>query len=102
MTAITVSQNAKASWLTHLAGVCAPARDVVRRAVGYAAATVLIGAVGAAMVQLVAEILSFPAPIAVIALTLLAVALLHRLRRDLCHQPGYQPGPAGTRGAAQR
>jgi hypothetical protein len=102
MTAIAVSQNAKATWLTRVAGVCAPARDMVRRTMGYAAATVLICAVGAALVQLVAEILSFPAPIAVIALTLIAVALLHLLRRDLCHQPGRQHGPAGARGAAQR
>jgi hypothetical protein len=102
MTAITVSQNTRATWLTRLAGVCAPARDVVRQAIGYAAATVLIGAVGAAMLQLVAEILSFPTPIAVIALTLMALALFHRLRRDLFPQRGHQHGPARTRGAAQR
>jgi hypothetical protein len=82
MTAIAISQTTKAAWLTRLAGLCASARDMVRRAMDYAAATVLIGAVGAALVQLVAEILSFPAPIAVIALTLMALTLLHRLRRD--------------------
>jgi hypothetical protein len=102
MTAIAVSQNTKATWLTRLAGVCALALDSARRAMGYAAAMVLIGAAGAALVQLVAEILSFPAPVAVIALTLMAVTLLHQLRRDLCHQPGHRHGPADPRGAAQR
>jgi len=79
------SRNAKVTWLAGIAGVCAKARDMVRRALGYAAATALICAAGAALAQLVAEILSFPAPIAITAITLIAVALLHSLRRHPMH-----------------
>jgi hypothetical protein len=95
MVAIVFSQNAKATWLTGVAGVRAKARDMVQRAMGCVAATVVICAVGAALVQLVAEILSLPAPIAITAITLLAVALLHSLHRHLCTQPGHRYGLDG-------
>jgi hypothetical protein len=99
MAAIVVSQHAKATWLTGVADVGPKARDMVRRAVGYAAATVLICAVGAAVTQLVAEILSFPAPIAITAITLTAVALLNSLRRHLHTRPGHRYDLAETRAA---
>jgi predicted lysophospholipase L1 biosynthesis ABC-type transport system permease subunit len=102
MAAIVVSQNTKATWLTGVAGVCAKARVMVRRALGYAAATVLICALGAALAQLAAEILSFPAPIAITAITLIAVALLNSLRRHLHTQPRRRHGPGGSPRSVQR
>jgi hypothetical protein len=107
MAAIVVSQHARETRLTGVAGACATARDMARRALGYAAATVLICGVGAAVAQLVAEILSFPAPIASTAITLIAVALLHSLRRHLnttrstgkaWREPAQRPatGPPGS------
>ena len=83
MAAIVIRENAKATGLTGRAGVRAKARTMVQRAMAYAAATVMICAVTAALVQLVAQILSFPAPIAVTAMTLMAAALLNSLRRHL-------------------
>jgi cobalamin synthase len=82
MAVIVFGQDAKA-WRTGVAGVRAKARGMVQRAMAYAAGAVLICAVGAALVQLVAEILGFPAPIAVTAITLIAVALLRSLHRHL-------------------
>ena len=81
MAAIVIRENAKAAWLPGIAGVRAKARAVVQRAVEYAAATVMICAVGAALFQLVAQIASFPAPVAAAAYTLIAVALFRSLRR---------------------
>jgi hypothetical protein len=81
MAAIVIGENAKATWLTGMTGLRAKARRMVQQVMAYAAATVLIGAVGAALVQLVAQILSFPVPIAITAITLIAVALLNSLRR---------------------
>ena len=85
MAAIVIGKNAKATSLAGLAGVCVKARDLGRRALRYAAATVMICAVGVALLQLVAQILTFPAPIAAIAITLLAWVLLNYLRRHLRH-----------------
>jgi hypothetical protein len=102
MAAIVVSYSAKAPWLTGVAGLCAKVRDMARRALGYAAATVLICAVGAAVAQLVVEILSFPAPIASTAITLIAVALLNSPRQHLDTQPGHGYGPAGNPRSVQR
>jgi len=87
MAVIVIRNNAKTTWLTGVAGVCAKACDVFRRAMGFAAATIMICAAGAALLQLVAEILGFPAPIAVTALTLMAAALLNSLRRHLLTHP---------------
>ena len=83
MAAVVIRDNAKATWLTGLAGVRAKARDMVQRAMAYAAAAVMMCAVAAALLQLAAELLSFPAPIAVTAMTLMAAALLNSLRRHL-------------------
>jgi hypothetical protein len=96
MAAIVIRENAKATWLTGIAGLPAKAREMVQRGMAFAAATVLICAVGAALVQLVAEILSFATPIAVTAIALIAGTLLNSLRRHLRTRAGYRHGP-GTR-----
>jgi hypothetical protein len=93
MAAIIIRQNAKAAWLTGIAGVHAKAREMVRRAMDRAAAAVLICAVGAALLQLVAELLSLPAPIAASAITVIAVALLNSLRRHILTRPGHWRSP---------
>jgi hypothetical protein len=83
MAAILIRENARATRLTALAGLRAKTCGMVRRAMACTAATVLICAVGAALLRLAAQILSFPAPIAVTAMTLLAAALLNSLRHHL-------------------
>jgi len=83
MAAIATRQNATATWLAGPAGPRARAREMAQRAMAYAAGAVLICAAGAALLQLVAQILSFPAPIAATAITLLTAALLNSLRRHL-------------------
>jgi hypothetical protein len=83
MTAIVIRENAKATWLTGMAGVRTRACDLVQRVMACAAATIMICAVGVALLQLVIQLLSFPAPIAVPAITLMAAALLNWLRRHL-------------------
>lgn len=83
MAAIVIRKNAKATGLAGLAGVRAKACDLGHRGLAYVAATVMMGAVGAALLQLVAQILSFPTPIAVTAITLIAAAVLNWLRRHL-------------------
>ena len=95
MAAIVIRDNAKATWLTGLAAVRAKARDMVHRAMANAAATIMICAAGAALLQLTAQILSLPAPIAVTAITLMAAALLNSLRRHLQTQARHRSGPGG-------
>ena len=48
MAAIVIRENAKATWVPGMASVRAKACDMVRRAVDYAAAAVMICAVGTA------------------------------------------------------
>jgi hypothetical protein len=93
MAVIVIRNNAKATWLSGMARVRARACDVFRRAMALAAATIMICAAGAALLQLAAEILSFPAPIAVTAITLMAAALLNSVRRYLRTHPRPRPGP---------
>ena len=93
MTAVVSTERAKATWLTGLAGVRAKACDTVQRAMACAAATILICAVAAALVQLAAELLSFPAPIVVTAMTLMAAALLNWLCRHLRMSARHRSGP---------
>jgi hypothetical protein len=62
MTAIVIRENVKATWLPGMASVPARACGMVRRAVDYAAAAVMICAAGAALLQLAVQIASFPAP----------------------------------------
>jgi hypothetical protein len=96
MTAIVIRDTARASWPAGLAGVRPKARDMVHRAMACAAATILLCAVAAALAQLAAELLSFPAPIAVPAMTLMVAALLRsrwrRLRTPARRRPG-RPNP---------
>ena len=93
MAATVIRDNATATWLSGLAGVRAKARDMGRRAIACAAATILICAVAAALVQLAAELLSFPAPIAVTAMTLMAAALLTSLCRHRRTPARHRSGP---------
>ena len=93
MAATVIRDNATATWLSGLAGVRAKACDMGQRAMACAAATILIGAVTAALVQLAAELLSFPAPIAVTAMTLMAAALLNSLCRHRRTPARHRSGP---------
>jgi hypothetical protein len=93
MTAIVIrGSDAKATWPTGLAGVRVRVREMVQRAMACAAATIMVCAVGVALLQLVVQILSFPAPIAVIAITLMAATLLNSLRRHLRAQARHRSG----------
>ena len=93
MTAILIRGTAKATWIDGLAGVRPKARAMVHRAMARVAATILICAVAAALAQLAAEFLSFPAPIAVTAMTVMAAALLHSLCRRLRTPARHRSGP---------
>ena len=93
MAAIVIRNNATATWLSGLAGVRAKACDMGQRAMACAAATILICAVAAALVQLAAELLSFPVPIAVTAMTLMAAGLLISLRRHQRTSACRRSGP---------
>ena len=99
MAAIIIRGNAKATWLTGLASLRAKASGVVRRAMACAAAVVMVCAVGAALLQLVTQMLSFSAPIAVTGITVMAAALLNALRRHLRTRAGHRYG-RGTRMAS--
>ena len=92
MAVIIIRDHTAQTWLTGLAGVRAKAYDMGQRAMTCAAATILIGAVTAALVQLAAELLSFPAPIAVTAMTLMAAALLTSLCRHLRTSARHRSG----------
>ncbi len=74
---------------------------MVRRAVDYAAAAVMLYAAGAVLLQLAVQIASFPAPVAVAAFTLIAVALFQSLRRHRRARARRRHGPA-TPQRAQR
>ena len=92
MAAIVIRDNAEATWLAALAGMRVKTCGMAQRAMACAAATILICAVAAALVQLAAELLSFPAPIAVTAMTLMAVALLDSLCRHLPTSARHRSG----------
>jgi len=51
MATIVIRQNGKAIWLTGLASLRAKACQIIQRAMAYAAATVLICAAGAALLN---------------------------------------------------
>jgi hypothetical protein len=101
MAAIVIRENAKATWVPGMASVRAKACDIVRRAVDYAAAAVMICAVGTALLELAAQIASFPAPIAVTAFTVIAVTLFQSLRRHRRAWARNRHGPR-TPHSAQR
>jgi CHASE2 domain-containing sensor protein len=98
MAVIVIRGNARAAWLTGLGRLGARARDMARRALACAAAAVLIGAVGAALLQLAVEIVSFPAPIAVAGITMITAALLNVLCRGLRARARHRDGPASRPG----
>jgi hypothetical protein len=81
MAVIAIRGRARATGLTGSGSWRARVSGTARRAVAFAAAAVMVGAVGAALVQLVGQLLGFPAPVAVIAITAMAAALLNSLRR---------------------
>ena len=60
---------------------------MLQRGLDYAAATVIICAVGAALLVLTAEILSFSSPVADTAAAVGAAVLLNSLRRGRWNQP---------------
>ena len=93
MATIVIGDNAKSTWLTSLADVRPKAYDMGQRATACATATILICAVAAALAQLAAELLSFPPPIAVTAMTLMAAALLNSLCRHLRTSARHRSGP---------
>lgn len=69
---------------------------MLQRGLDYAAGTVMICAVCAAMLLLAAEILSFSSPVADAAATLGGAVLLNSLRRRLRTMAKHRSGP-GTR-----
>lgn len=83
MAAIVVKGNAKPTGLAGIAGLRAKACGMLQRAMAYTAAAVLVCAAGAALLQLGVQMLSFPAPIAVTGITVMAAVLLNSLRRYL-------------------
>jgi hypothetical protein len=91
MTAIVI-RNAKATWPTAVSGARVRTCDMVQRAIACAAATIMVCAVGVALLHLVVEILSFPAPIAATAITFMAAALLNSLRRHLRARARHRSG----------
>jgi hypothetical protein len=86
MAVVVIRGTARAAWLTGLTGLRARAWGMAQRATGYVAAAVMVCAVGAALLQLAAEILSFSAPIAVTGITVMTAALLNLLRRRVSDQ----------------
>jgi CHASE2 domain-containing sensor protein len=98
MAVIVIRGNASAARLTGLASVFARARDMAQRAMACAATAVMICAVGAALLQLAIEIMSFPAPIAAVGITMIAAALLNVLGRCLRARARHRNGPASRPG----
>lgn len=97
MAATVIRANAKATGLAGMAGVRTKACGTVQRAMACVATAVMVCAVGAALLQLAAQMLSFPAPIAVTGIAVMAVALLHSLRRHLRTRAGHPCGPRTAR-----
>jgi hypothetical protein len=81
MAAIVVGGTARAAWLTGLTSLRARTWHMAQQATGYAAPAVMVCAVGAALLQLAAQILSFSAPIAVTGISVMTATLLNLLRR---------------------
>lgn len=93
MAAIVIRGNAKATGPAVMARLRAKACGTFQRATAYMAAAVMVCAAGAALLQLAVQMLSFPAPIAVTGISVMAVALLNSLRRYLCSRAGHRYGP---------
>ena len=92
MAAITI-RTARAAKGTAVPRWPTRAPGLARRAADRVAAAVLVLAVAAAVLQLAAELLSWPVPGAIIAVTVLAIMLRRGLRRRR-----RAPAPAGSPG----
>jgi hypothetical protein len=90
MTAVVIEGNAKPRGLAGIAGLRATACGMVHRVTAYTAAAVMVCA---ALLQLAIQMLSFPAPVAVTGITVMAAALLNSLRRYLRTRPRHRYGP---------
>jgi membrane protein implicated in regulation of membrane protease activity len=82
--------------------VRARARDLGRRAAGYAAAAILTFTAAAALLQLAVQIAGFPAPVAAAAFTVSAVVSSRSLRRYRRARAGHRHGPATRLGPGGR
>jgi hypothetical protein len=71
---------------------------MLQRGLAYAAAAVMIVAVGMALFQLATQILSFSSPVVIVVATLVAAALLHSLRRRLRSSAANRSGPRRPHG----
>jgi hypothetical protein len=66
---------------------------MVQRGLFCAAASVMVCAIGAALLQLAVLILSFSSPVAITVITLAAVVLLNSLRRRIRATAKHRFGP---------
>jgi hypothetical protein len=71
---------------------------MLQRGLAYAAAAVMIVAVGMALFQLTTQILSFSSPVVIVVATLVAAALLQALRRRLRSMARHRSGPRRPHG----
>ncbi|MGH3153349.1 MAG: hypothetical protein ACRDOB_21825 [Streptosporangiaceae bacterium] len=71
---------------------------MLQRGLAYAAATVMIAAVGIALFQLATQILSFSSPVVIVVATLVAAGLLHSLRRRMRSMARHRAGPRHPHG----
>jgi hypothetical protein len=71
---------------------------MLQRGLAYAAAAVMIVAVGMALFQLTTQILSFSSPVVIVVATLVAAVLLHVLRRRLRSMARHRSGPGHQHG----
>jgi hypothetical protein len=101
MAAIMIRTHARATWLARLIKVRAKAYQQARRAMVCVAAAILICAVGAALAELAAQLLSICVPAGVSAVTVLAAAVLRSLRRARTARTGAGSGLV-TRGVPGR
>jgi membrane protein implicated in regulation of membrane protease activity len=69
-----------------------------QRGLAYAAAAVMIVAVGIALFQLATQILSFSSPVVIVVATLVAAVLIHSLRRRLRSMARRRSGPRHPHG----
>jgi hypothetical protein len=97
MAAIMIRTHARATWLARLVKVCAKAYQQAQRGMACVAAAILICAVGAALAELAAQLLSISVPAGVAAITVLAAAVLRSLRRARTARTGAGTGPATRR-----
>lgn len=69
----------------------------MQRGLAYAAATIMICAVGAALLRLAMQILSFSSPVVAVAATLMAAVLIHSIRRRMRATAKHRSGPRKPR-----